>query len=100
LKRSKSIFRGLQVIQETGAGKSVIAGALSLVLGERADNHPQASRSTVEAGFAYLIWRSRKISDCRRLDHNQSGRSPESAPMGNPAFVNDTPVNLEQLRRL
>ena len=39
----------LAVVGETGAGKSIILGALSLILGERADNLPHAVRPEVEA---------------------------------------------------
>jgi DNA repair protein RecN (Recombination protein N) len=50
---------GLQVITgETGAGKSIIAGAFSLVLGERADTsilQRRDRKAVVEASFRFII---------------------------------------------
>ena len=98
---------GLQVITgETGAGKSIIAGALSLVLGERADSailKHRDRKAIVEAGF-----RVNHLADVEKflteeeLDRDQDlTLRREISPNGKSrAFVNDTPVNLEQLRRL
>ena len=98
---------GLQVITgETGAGKSIIAGALSLVLGERADTSILLDRNrkaVVEAGFRvqhleevgkFLVEEEldRENELVLRREINANGKSR--------AFVNDTPVNLDQLRRL
>jgi DNA repair protein RecN (Recombination protein N) len=98
---------GLQVITgETGAGKSIIAGALSLVLGERADTSILKFRdrkSVVEAIFqvSHLKDIENIIADeelevqqelILRREININGKSR--------AFVNDSPVNLEQLRRI
>jgi DNA repair protein RecN (Recombination protein N) len=98
---------GLQVITgETGAGKSIIAGALSLVLGDRAETSILKHRdrkAVVEAGF-----RVHQIQDVERflaeeeLDRDQElVLRREITPNGKSrAFINDTPVNLDQLRRL
>jgi DNA repair protein RecN (Recombination protein N) len=98
---------GLQVITgETGAGKSIIAGALSLVLGERADTSILKHRdrkAVVEASFRvahlkevekFLVEEEldREQELVLRREINMNGKSR--------AFVNDTPVNLDQLRRL
>ena len=98
---------GLQVITgETGAGKSIIAGALSLVLGERADSSILKFRdrkSIIEAIFqvSHLKDIEKIIADeelgvqqdlILRREININGKSR--------AFVNDSPVNLEQLRRI
>jgi DNA repair protein RecN (Recombination protein N) len=98
---------GLQVITgETGAGKSIIAGALSLVLGERADTgilRHRDRKAFVEAGFSVShLAEVEKFLIAEELDHNQDLiLRREISPNGKSrAFVNDTPVNLEQLRKL
>src|SRR5450432_217905 len=98
---------GLQVITgETGAGKSIIAGALSLVLGERADTailKLRDRKAVVEASFrVHHIKEVEKFLAEEELDREQElvVRREISANGKSRAFVNDTPVNLEQLRRL
>jgi DNA repair protein RecN (Recombination protein N) len=98
---------GLQVITgETGAGKSIIAGALSLVLGERADTailRRRDRKAIVEASF-----RVRHIEEVERflaeeeLDRDQELVLRREISMNGKsrAFINDTPVNLDQLRKL
>lgn len=92
---------------ETGAGKSIMLGALSLLLGERADARvvrDSTRKSVIEAVF--------DISDAdgieellaeNRLD-SQAGECilrREIAPGGRSrAFINDTPVNLTVLREV
>lgn len=99
---------GLTVITgETGSGKSIVIGALGLAMGERADGNllrDPSQRCVIElevemdAGLAFLEeW-------CVR------NGIPQEAPMilrrqleaggRSRAFVNDTPVRLEQLREL
>src|SRR5450755_1113669 len=98
---------GLQVITgETGAGKSIIAGALSLVLGERSEVSILKQRdrkAVVEASFrmSHLKEVEKFLAD-EELDHEQELvlRREISANGKSRAFVNDTPVNLDQLRRL
>jgi DNA repair protein RecN (Recombination protein N) len=98
---------GLQVITgETGAGKSIIAGALSLVLGERADTAVLKHRdrkAVVEAAFRvqHLKEVEQFLAE-EELDRDQElVLRREISPNGKSrAFVNDTPVNLDQLRRL
>jgi len=99
--------RGLQVITgETGAGKSIIAGALSLVLGERADNailRHRDRKAVVEARFhIHQLQEVEKFLEEEELDREQDLLlRREISPNGKSrAFVNDTPVNLEQLRKL
>ena len=98
---------GLQVITgETGAGKSIIAGALSLVLGERADTSVLKHRdrkAVVEARFrAFHLKEVEKFLVEEELDREQELllRREISAIGKSRAFINDTPVNLDQLRRL
>jgi len=98
---------GLQVITgETGAGKSIIAGALSLVLGERAETSMLKNRDrkcVVEAHFKVLHKKEvEQFLAAADLDREQELvlRREISANGKSRAFVNDTPVNLDQLRRL
>jgi DNA repair protein RecN (Recombination protein N) len=98
---------GLQVITgETGAGKSIIAGALSLVLGERADTsilQRRDRKAVVEASFrVHHLKEVEKFLAEEELDREQElVLRREISPNGKSrAFVNDTPVNLDQLRRL
>jgi DNA repair protein RecN (Recombination protein N) len=98
---------GLQVITgETGAGKSILAGALSLVLGERADSTVLKHRdrkAVVEAGFrVHHLKEVEKFLAEEELDRDQElVLRREISPNGKSrAFVNDTPVNLDQLRQL
>jgi DNA repair protein RecN (Recombination protein N) len=98
---------GLQVITgETGAGKSIIAGALSLVLGERADTtilQRRDRKAVVEAIFRVgHLKEVEKFLAEEELDREQElVLRREISPSGKSrAFVNDTPVNLDQLRHL
>src|SRR5450432_1999935 len=98
---------GLQVITgETGAGKSIIAGALSLVLGERANTailKLRDRKAVVEASFRVShVKEVEKFLTEEELDREQELvlRREISANGKSRAFVNDTPVNLDQLRRL
>ena len=100
-----NLQRGLQVITgETGAGKSIILGALRLIMGERADLKNFAdleAKSIVEAEF--------KISNNLQpffiendldFDENTIIRR-EILPSGKSrAFVNDVPVTLDILQQL
>jgi DNA repair protein RecN (Recombination protein N) len=98
---------GLQVITgETGAGKSIIAGALSLVLGERADTailKHRDRKAVVEASFqVHHVKEVEKFLSEEELDREQELvlRREISSNGKSRAFINDTPVNLDQLRRL
>ncbi|MBN8851810.1 MAG: DNA repair protein RecN [Sphingobacteriales bacterium 50-39] len=98
---------GMNVITgETGAGKSILMGALSLILGDRADSAvlmEKDKKCFVEGVFTLAgkkeVVRFFKENDLDveeeiviRREIAVSGKSR--------AFVNDTPVNLEQLRKL
>ena len=100
-----NLHKGLQVITgETGAGKSIILGALRLILGERADLKNFAdldAKSVVEAEFRisknlqYFF-----IENDLDFDENTIIRR-EILPSGKSrAFVNDVPVTLDVLREL
>ncbi len=95
---------GLSVITgETGAGKSIMMGALALVLGQRADTkviQQGKSKCVVEAVFDIAALALQPLFERLDVDYTDecilrrevldSGKSR--------AFVNDTPVNLQQLR--
>src|ERR1700747_952993 len=91
---------------ETGAGKSILMGALSLILGDRADSAAllQRDKKCVVGGVFRLagkkeVWVFFADNDLDAEEEVVIRR--EIAPSGKSrAFVNDTPVNLEQLRGL
>ncbi len=99
---------GFNVITgETGAGKSIILGALSLLLGARADSrvvsNPQ-SKSVIEATFNVGNYESLR-EYCRREDIEWDDERfilrREISPGGRSrAFVNDSPVPLSKLREV
>jgi DNA repair protein RecN (Recombination protein N) len=91
---------------ETGAGKSILMGALNLILGERADSSvlQQKEKKCVVEGFF-------KIADKKNIKqfllHNELDADEELlvrreiATNGKSrAFINDTPVNVTQLKIL
>lgn len=98
---------GFSVITgETGAGKSIILGAVSLLLGQRADTkmiYEGEKRCIVEAEFDVAHF---NISDLlERFDVESEGptciiRRELSATGKSRAFINDTPVSLTALREL
>jgi DNA repair protein RecN (Recombination protein N) len=93
---------------ETGAGKSILMGALSLILGDRADTSVLLNREKkcyVEGIFTMGGKKeAAAFFKANGLDEEEDGEvviRREIAPNGKSrAFVNDTPVNLEQLRKL
>ena len=100
--------QGLTVLTgETGAGKSIILGALSLILGQRADSKAikiNAEKCIVEAGFDITGYRHLNdfFSENELDDDGESClvRRELSANGKSRAFINDTPVSLTQLRDL
>lgn len=96
---------GLQVITgETGAGKSIILGALRLIMGERADAKSFAkadSKSIVETEFS-IDESFKSFFDNKDLDYEpQTIIRREISPGGKSrAFINDVPVTLDILKEL
>ena len=96
---------GLQVITgETGAGKSIILGALRLIMGERADAKSFAkadSKSIVETEFC-IDESFKSFFDNKDLDYEpQTIIRREISPGGKSrAFINDVPVTLDILKEL
>lgn len=99
-------FPGLSVITgETGSGKSILLGALNLILGQRADISSlldKTGKCVVEGSFMIKGYDLEPFFNLQDLDYddtavlrreiNQNGKSR--------AFINDTPVNLTLLKEL
>ena len=90
---------------ETGAGKSILLGALSLLLGERADfsNFFEADRKcTIEGVFDLDGFELSSFFEKNDLDNDAEAIiRREIHPNGKSrAFINDTPVNLNLLKEL
>ena len=97
---------GLSTITgETGAGKSILLGALGLVLGNRADLSSlkdKEQKCVVEAHFDITAYGLQDFFAANDLDYeNISIIRREILPSGKSrAFVNDSPVNLQELQGL
>lgn len=98
---------GLNIITgETGAGKSILMGALNLILGQRADSsvlQQKEKKCIVEGSFT--IAKNKNVSDFfleNDLDneHEILIRREIAANGKSRSFINDTPVNLSQLKEL
>ncbi|HTO14210.1 MAG TPA: DNA repair protein RecN [Edaphocola sp.] len=91
---------------ETGAGKSIILGALSLILGERADS--TVLINTSEKSIVEVLFDTKGNQEFESLlkENDLDEQQPtiirrEIAPNGKSrAFINDTPVNLNTLNQL
>ncbi|MCH3882549.1 MULTISPECIES: DNA repair protein RecN [Tenacibaculum] len=98
--------KGLSIITgETGAGKSILLGALGLVLGNRADSSTlkdTAKKCVVEAQLAISNYNLQTFFDKVDLDYEANTIiRREILPSGKSrAFVNDTPVTLSVLNEL
>lgn len=103
---SVSFGTGLNIVTgETGAGKSILLGALSLILGARAEGSSlrDPSRKCVVEGYFDLSRRELEPFFTENdLDFDpMSILRREITPSGKSrAFINDTPVNLQVLREL
>lgn len=97
---------GFSVITgETGAGKSIILGALSMVLGERADTQvllDPEKKCVIEAVFDLKNLDLKSFFEAEDLTYDdQAIFRREIAPTGKSrAFINDTPVNLSLMKTL
>lgn len=101
-----SFDKGLLIITgETGAGKSIILGALGLVLGERAESNVvegKDAKCVVEALFDISKHKLERFFEEQDLDYevNCILRREISIQGKSRAFINDTPVSLNQLKDL
>ena len=101
-----SFTDGLSCITgETGAGKSILMGGLSLVLGKRADlnvlKNPN-KKCVIEATFYIDNYSLREFFDESQIDYQKETLlRREIIPSGKSrAFINDSPVTLEKINRL
>jgi DNA repair protein RecN (Recombination protein N) len=100
------LHSGLTIITgETGAGKSILLGALGLLLGERADSsalRDKAKKCIVEGNFVVQNAAFRQALTDLDVDVEEETiiRREINAEGKSRAFVNDTPVNLTQLKNL
>ncbi|MFZ4670577.1 MAG: DNA repair protein RecN [Flavobacterium sp.] len=90
---------------ETGAGKSILLGALGLVLGKRADLTSlknKEDKCIVEANFSIRKYDLKSFFESNDLDYeDETIIRREILPSGKSrAFINDSPVNLQQLQDL
>jgi len=90
---------------ETGAGKSIILGALSLLLGKRADLNSirnSKKKCIIEGQFSIGTFNLKSLFDHLDLDYEEETIvRREILPSGKSrAFVNDTPVKLSNLSEL
>jgi len=90
---------------ETGAGKSIILGALSLLLGKRADLNSikdSEKKCVIEGHFSIGSFNLSSLFDALDLDYEEHTIiRREILPSGKSrAFVNDTPVKLSNLSEL
>ena len=90
---------------ETGAGKSIILGALSLILGQRAEGKyffNQQKKCVIEGIFLVSAFHLTDFFQDNDLDYEPETllRREISADGKSRAFINDTPVNLATLKKL
>jgi DNA repair protein RecN (Recombination protein N) len=90
---------------ETGAGKSILLGAIGLVLGQRADNSAisdQSEKCIIEATFDIKNLTLEALFEEIEIDyHHECVIRREILPNGKSrSFINDTPANLTQLKQL
>jgi len=97
---------GLTIITgETGAGKSILLGALSLVLGDRADTSVLLNKDekcVVEACFNVKGYNLEGFFSENEIDYDDTTimRREISSAGKSRAFINDTPVNLNIMREI
>jgi DNA repair protein RecN (Recombination protein N) len=96
--------KGLTIITgETGAGKSILLGGLGMILGNRADTkvlYNEAEKCVIEGHFDISAYDLKPFFEENEIDYDtQTVVRRELTPQGKTrAFINDTPVNLGQLK--
>src|SRR5436190_14962055 len=97
---------GFSVITgETGAGKSILLGALGLILGERAESRQrfnEKEKCIIEGTFHIASYNLKEFFEAKNLDYDEVtiirreiGENGKSR-----AFINDTPVTLYDLKEV
>lgn len=101
------LYPGFSVITgETGAGKSIILGAIGLLLGNRADSKAIKAgrdRCVIEAHFDLSKYGMQDFFDANDIDYDAEDtiiRRELTAAGKSRAFINDTPVPLSKMREL
>jgi DNA repair protein RecN (Recombination protein N) len=102
-----SLYEGFSVITgETGAGKSIILGAIALLLGQRADSKTikqGAEKCVIEANFDLSRYHMQPFFDENDIEYDAGDciiRRELTAVGKSRAFINDTPVALSMLKEL
>lgn len=102
-----SLYEGFSVITgETGAGKSIILGAIGLLLGQRADSKTikqGADKCVIEAHFDLSRYDMQPFFDENDIEYDAEDciiRRELTAAGKSRAFINDTPVALSMLKEL
>lgn len=90
---------------ETGAGKSILLGALSILLGDRFDKnalYDENQKCIIEAEFDIQSLNLKAFFERHELDYDDicSLRREVNASGRSRSFINDTPVNLKTIRAL
>ncbi|MCR4853395.1 MAG: DNA repair protein RecN [Prevotella sp.] len=106
-KLEMEFFPGFSVITgETGAGKSIILGAISLLLGQRADTRViknGTGKCTIEAHFDIRRYDMKSFFDDNDIEYDPDDcilRRELTASGKSRSFINDTPVLLTLMRQL
>ena len=98
--------RGFSVITgETGAGKSIILGAIGLLLGQRADSKSikaGAAKCVIEAHFDLTAYGMKEYFETNELEYDDECilRRELSASGKSRSFINDVPAPLSQMKDL
>jgi DNA repair protein RecN (Recombination protein N) len=101
------LYQGFSVITgETGAGKSIILGAIGLLLGQRADTKAikqGADKCVIEAQFDLSRYGMENVFEENDIEYDATDciiRRELTAAGKSRAFINDTPVQLSMLKEL
>ena len=101
------LYRGFSVITgETGAGKSIVLGAIGLLLGQRADSKAiksGADKCVIEAHFDLSNYAMKAFFEENEIEFDAEDtivRRELTSAGKSRAFINDTPVSLSMLKEL
>ncbi len=100
------LHEGFSVITgETGAGKSIVLGAIGLLLGQRADSKTikqGAAKCVIEAHFDLSRYSMEPFFTENEIEYDAADTivRREITPTKSRAFINDTPVSLTMLKEL